>query len=574
MKKKESELERFRKELLVLKRIGLIFGSTLQIDKVLSLVVEEICSLLEADRGSLFLVDHEKGILWSKIALKAEIEEINLPIGKGIAGYVAKSGEIINIKDAYKDPRFNPEIDKRTGYRTRSILCVPLRKPQIDREEDEEIIAVLQLLNKNSEDGFTDEDVDILLSLGGSLAILLNNTQLYNQLQKQFSQLQLFYEGEKIISSTENLELLLDGLLELYLKQFSLRSVGILLKQEQEFKIFSKLPDEKKPLTIHSLLVLPADFPFEISSPIWLEANEDSENNSIVQFLKDYGIQSNKVLEIPLRSKDAYYGLLLLDGDNISPEKNKILLELIASQITRAYELYLSRKSVRKNERLSALGTMMSAIVHDLRSPLNNIMGYVDLMTDEETSPEEREEYKEIINREIKSMVRMSNEILDYAKGKRTILPRKTGLHELTKDFEQRIRMSMQKNGIALHIEDVPRGVVRVDREKMLRAFVNIAKNAIEAMTQMEKGEKAFRFWVEKQKNNFVFHFRDTGPGIPDEMKHRIFQKFATSGKKEGTGLGLLNVKNIVKEHGGTIDFMSEKGVGTEFLISIPEYQK
>ncbi len=83
-------------------------------------------NLLDADRCTLFLLDAERGELWSKVAEGSK--EIRVPVTKGIAGHVVTTGELLNIKDAYQDSRFNPEIDKRTGYRTKryELSFIPL----------------------------------------------------------------------------------------------------------------------------------------------------------------------------------------------------------------------------------------------------------------------------------------------------------------------------------------------------------------------------------------------------------------------------------------------------------------
>ena len=81
------------------------------LDRLLELIMEKVTEALEADRSSLFLIDDQSQELWSKIAQKAEIKEIRFPIGQGIAGFVAKSSEPVNIEDVYGDSRFNQEID-------------------------------------------------------------------------------------------------------------------------------------------------------------------------------------------------------------------------------------------------------------------------------------------------------------------------------------------------------------------------------------------------------------------------------------------------------------------------------
>ncbi len=150
-------------------------NSTLDLPELLGRILEVAKSQVEAERGTLFLLDEPAKEIWSLIAHGLERQEIRLPMGKGIAGHVALTGEVINIPDAYADPRFNPEVDKRTGFTTRNILCLPIRN------KAGKIVAVLQLLNKR-EGAFTEEDADFLMTLSAHIALALENAQLHRDL--------------------------------------------------------------------------------------------------------------------------------------------------------------------------------------------------------------------------------------------------------------------------------------------------------------------------------------------------------------------------------------------------------
>ncbi len=152
-----------------------VFNSTLDLSELLGKILDVAKTLTKAERGTLFLVDEKKDEIWSLIAQGMEKQEIRLPRGRGIAGHVALTGEIVNIPDAYADDRFNPEVDKRTGFRTRNILTLPIRNKAA------KIVATLQLLNKAS-GSFTDEDTDVLLTLSGQMAMSLENAQLHHDL--------------------------------------------------------------------------------------------------------------------------------------------------------------------------------------------------------------------------------------------------------------------------------------------------------------------------------------------------------------------------------------------------------
>ncbi len=151
-------------------------SSELEIDRLLKKIVAQTSEVMNADRCTLFLVHRKSGELWSRVAQGDNMQEIRVPRGVGIAGNVAVSGETINIPDAYQDARFNPEVDRHTGYRTRSILCMPLRN------EKGEIIGVMQVLNKK--DGvFTPEDEQLLDALGSQTAIALENSRLFEEVR-------------------------------------------------------------------------------------------------------------------------------------------------------------------------------------------------------------------------------------------------------------------------------------------------------------------------------------------------------------------------------------------------------
>ena len=93
-------------------------------------VLTEMTGLLDADRASLYLVDRQRQELWTKVAQGMGVEEIRLPMDRGIAGRVATTGTAMNVADAYQEPLFNQEIDQKTGYRTKSVLSVPIHDDQ------------------------------------------------------------------------------------------------------------------------------------------------------------------------------------------------------------------------------------------------------------------------------------------------------------------------------------------------------------------------------------------------------------------------------------------------------------
>jgi HD-GYP domain-containing protein (c-di-GMP phosphodiesterase class II) len=134
-------------------------------------------SVAEADRCSIFVVDRERGELWTPVAHGTG--EIRISLGAGIAGAVAASGASIRIAEAYADPRFNPEVDAGTGYRTRNILGVPMLNTR------GETVGVIQALNRRDGD-FGDEDEELLQALAGPAASALENAVLHEEIERLF----------------------------------------------------------------------------------------------------------------------------------------------------------------------------------------------------------------------------------------------------------------------------------------------------------------------------------------------------------------------------------------------------
>lgn len=163
-------------ELNAMRTISEVMTSNIELDELLSLILNKLVATVHAERGTLYLIDEEKGELWSKVLLEdcGTLSEIRLKIGEGIAGYVAATGETVNIPDAYADPRFNRSFDQSSGFRTRSMIATPMFNPQ------QKVIGVVQLLNK--QDGpFTWRDERLLAAMTSQAAISIENARLYEQ---------------------------------------------------------------------------------------------------------------------------------------------------------------------------------------------------------------------------------------------------------------------------------------------------------------------------------------------------------------------------------------------------------
>lgn len=174
-------LARKERTLQAVMHLGRVLASIKDLRELVgSSMVPEMVQLLNADRGSVFLIDEERQELYSIIALGVEFKEIRMPITMGLAGWVARTGEVLNVPDAHVDPRFNPDFDHRTGYRTKSVLAIPLVDPQGKR------FGVIQVINKKVGAGFTREDEELLQAVGSEAAVAILNTRLVEQVRGLF----------------------------------------------------------------------------------------------------------------------------------------------------------------------------------------------------------------------------------------------------------------------------------------------------------------------------------------------------------------------------------------------------
>lgn len=148
-------------------------NSTLDLGELIHIILQIATRQTGAGRGTVFLLDAEKNEIWSLVGLGLEQQVIRLPADRGIAGWVAQNGRSVRLENAYDDSRFEPDVDRRLGFTTRRLLCLPIRN------EAGGIVGVLQLLNK--EEPFTTEDEAFLDALSAHVAIALEKAQLHRE---------------------------------------------------------------------------------------------------------------------------------------------------------------------------------------------------------------------------------------------------------------------------------------------------------------------------------------------------------------------------------------------------------
>lgn len=165
-------------------------NTTFDLNKLLSIILNLATKNLNAERGTIYLIDDKTKELWSKVMKGEGLVEIRLPIGTGISGTVAETGETINLRDASKDTRFYSGFDKRSGFRTKTMLCMPMKN------RHGKIIGVFQIINKKRA-AFDVEDELFLKAFSEHAALAIENARLYQtSLESERVQQELQIAGE------------------------------------------------------------------------------------------------------------------------------------------------------------------------------------------------------------------------------------------------------------------------------------------------------------------------------------------------------------------------------------------
>ena len=163
---------RLVRNLDALLEVSRAMASAIDLDSLLAVIQTHATEVMEAERGTIFIHEEETGTLWNRTSGGLASGEVRVAIGAGIAGCVAKTREMLNVPDAYADPRFNPEVDRRTRFRTRSILCAPL----LGRAGT--LLGVIQVLNKVQGGVFRPDDEALLAAFASHAAVALDRARL------------------------------------------------------------------------------------------------------------------------------------------------------------------------------------------------------------------------------------------------------------------------------------------------------------------------------------------------------------------------------------------------------------
>jgi signal transduction histidine kinase len=563
--------------------IGRLANAETDLGGLIDLVTREACSLLEAERGSLYVLDREAGDLHTSMAMGLPGKAIRLKLHQGVAGLVAATGESIVVDDAYADPRFYPGVDEATGYRTRTILCVPIKSQRGD------VLGVLELLNKRT-GNFTLEDEATLLLLASQVGVALANARLYDGLRTSVDRLSRLMKVGVAISSELDLDALLRTISQTTSHLLGAERSTVFLVDRARNELWSRVAEGLDRQEIRIPLaagiagtVASSGAPIRIS-----DAYTDPRFNPDVD--KRTGYRTRNILCAPMRNARGQvigvFQVLNKRGGDFS-ELDEQLLASLSSQAAVAVEnAQLYDEVQRAYTQLQTLDRMKSdflnSISHELRTPLAPILGYSDILLSGSIGP-----LPPNCVRAVQAISTSAKRLLSLVEGLLVFVRLDEGEMALNRepvDLAPLVALVMEpfqakaverKLGLA---NEVPGGVppVMADRQELIMALTHLVDNATKFTLAGGRVTVRARPVAAEDGSMLVeIAVQDTGIGIPAELHAKIFERFyqvdsSTTRQFGGVGIGLAAVKQIVEAHGSRVLVESEPGKGSTFRFHLP----
>jgi PAS domain S-box-containing protein len=487
-------------------------------DDILQQVLTQIHQALQVEAVSLALINPDEETLTIRAATgqaSSSVLDMNLRMGQGIVGWVAKEGKGAIISDVKNDHRFDPTVDTKTGFETRAVACAPI-------VSQGEVIGVLEAFNPI--DGQFDGDTLFVLNGIGSLAgSVIRHGQLFDQLQAARNSYQELFEDsiDPIIITTWQ----------------------------------GKIVDVNRRAA--EALLHPKD---ELTGQLVFDHHDYDENKAQGAFFSKLASRETITYESCLFPKDAPKLPVEVHVRQIIFQ-NQELLQWMFRDITERKELDNMRDD------------LISMIYHDLRSPLANVVYSMDVL--DSMLPEDSElehTLVEVAVRSTERIKRLTSSLLDMKTleaGQPVANKESTTPADIVEFGVQAVRSLAENKEMAVEVDiaaDLPG--LDVDKDMIRRVIINLLENAVKytpngskIATGASANDEGIHFWV-----------KDNGPGIPPEKQGAIFDKYARlQGGKGGIGLGLAFCRLAVEGHGGRIWVESENGQGSRFVFTLPK---
>ncbi|HEX7786954.1 MAG TPA: GAF domain-containing protein, partial [Methylomirabilota bacterium] len=598
------------RQLEELNAIGVRLSGERDTKLLLDLILTKARTITRSDAGSIYLVEQSpdgtrrlRFELAQNDSVPVEFNAVSLPLTpRSLAGHVALSGELLHVDDAYALPeaasyRFNPEVDALAGYRTKSMLVLPMKTPEGD------VIGVLELINGKRESGrpfastaaierdaqpYSEASRNLAASLASQAAVALSNSQLFRELTRRQSRLEALVEVSQRVTRLWPPATVQRRIADLY---------GSLLQAEV---VAFHLVDGERLVRVEARgegvdSLLPAELATGEGPAGEVIAAGASRALSDVSTHSGLGTAQREVLtrlglrawlSVPVQAGERLVGVLTavtgqaaFSDDDVAVAATFAAQAGIAMENSRLYaELERALEDVQKGqdqlvqvERLRALGEMAAGVAHDFNNLLAVVLLRAELLLARKPAADVAESLS-MIRQAAHDGAQTVRRIQEFTRTRssRPFSPVDVPqlLHEVVELARPRWRDQAQSHGVTYDVQ-VDAGVVPEvagTAEELREALLNLLNNALEAMPA--GGRFTFRSGVEGGR--VVIRAEDSGCGMSEETRRRVFEPFFTTKGAQGNGLGLAVVWGIIARHGGDITVESAVGRGTTFVIGLP----
>ena len=499
------------------------------------LIVAGVCAILRCDRASVFLVEGS-----TVRSFDAKGDSIVVPMDKSLVGHAALNCSILNIPDAYDDPRFNKQVDKETGYTTRNVLVYPITRSELRTTKSrssatEGVFAVIEAINK-IEGTFNSQDESILALLGKQAGVLLSNSYYCQQLESESYKTSTLLEVSKEISDVQvDLGIMMERIMNRARQVLTVERASVFLKDEDKKELWSILTDSEMATRGDNVIrvkvgvgiagtvaktgeMLNIDDVY--SSPLFNDENDRvtgfstksclcvpirvSSRQGLVIGVMQY---INKINGHPFDEEDCSLATTFSTFVGIS--LNNVLLydELREGHLVREQNKELVRLRDKAKQAADAKANFLMSMSHEIRTPMSGVIGMTDLL--EQTTQLDREQIEMVttIKNCGESLLAIINDILDFGRlesGKMELERSPMCLLELAESTMDVIRGKAEPKSISMHLEISPQIHVAVmgDPFRLKQVLINLLGNAVKFTP--DNGEIVVRVFTSSKKQDVL----------------------------------------------------------------------